>query len=122
MTTTGQHTFLPWLRRGVGTTIERADDDPTAAPRASLEVNLAVTGGSLSGPIDVKLALYGPGDIASLDQRVVIRTWPRPDVFQSEPNFFPLIELQPADLPWRFTPAAASGARSSRWLTPRSRR
>jgi hypothetical protein len=118
MTTTGQHTFLPWLRRGVGTTIERADDDPTAAPRASLEVNLAVTGGSLSGPIDVKLALYGPGDIASLDQRVVIRTWPRPDVFQSEPNFFPLIELQPADLPWRFTPAAASGADRLRpWLT-----
>ena len=109
MSTIGQHIFLPWLRRGVGTTITRADGDPTTAPRASLDATVTIGPGPLSAaPVDVTLSLYGPGDIAALDQRVVIRTWPRPDVFQCEPNYFPLLEVQPADLPWRFTPARAN--------------
>ena len=73
---------------------------------------------SNAGPAPVvPLALYGPGDIGMLDARVVIRTWPRPNVFEAEPNYFPLIELQPADLPWRYTPARANAADRLRpWL------
>jgi hypothetical protein len=106
----GQHFFLPWLRRGIGIKVSRADGDPTTAPRATLDVGVTIGGGPLSagGAVDVPLSLYGPGDIAALDPRVVIRTWPRSDVFQGEANYFPLIEVQPADLPWRFTPARAN--------------
>jgi hypothetical protein len=107
----GTHTFLPWIRRGVGTQIDRVDGDATSAARTTLPVTVAVGGGPLStaaGPVSVPLALYGPGDVTALDPRTVIRTWPRPNVFQAEPNFFPLIELQPADLPWRYTPARAN--------------
>lgn len=113
----GQHTFLPWLRRGIGIEISRADDDPTPSARASLDIGVAIGGGPLSSTVPVSLSLYGPGDVATLDPRTVIRTWPRPSVYQSEPNFFPLIEIQPADVPWRFTPARRSAADRLRpWL------
>jgi hypothetical protein len=111
MSELGLHSFLPWLRRGVGVGIARVDGDTTPAPRATLDVKVSIGGGPLStaaGPVDVPLSLYGPGDVTALDTRAVIRTWPRPDVYQSEPNYFPLIELQPADLPWRYTPARAN--------------
>ncbi len=107
----GYHTFLPWLRRGIGIEISRTDDDPTPAPRATLDIGVTIGPGPLStGATNVSLALYGPGNVATLDPRTVIRTWPRPNVYQSEPNYFPLIELQPADVPWRFTPARRSAA------------
>lgn len=117
----GTHTFVPWIRRGVGTQIGRVDGDPTSATRATLAVSLAIGGGPLStaaGAIPVPLALYGPGDAQTVDARSVIRTWPRPDVFEAEPNYFPLIELQPADLPWRYTPARANASDRLRpWLS-----
>jgi hypothetical protein len=116
----GSHTFLPWVRRGVGTAITRADGDPTAAPRATLSVSVAIGGGPLStaaGPVPIPLSFYGPGDVKTIDPRSVIRTWPRADVYQAEPNYFPLIELQPADLPWRYTPAIANAEDRLRpWL------
>jgi hypothetical protein len=116
----GKHIFLPWLRRGIGVNIARADDDPIAAPRASLNVGVAIGPGPLStagGATAVPLALYGPGDIGNLQAGTVIRTWPRPNVFEAEPNYFPLVELQPADLPWRYTPARASAKDRLRpWL------
>jgi hypothetical protein len=87
---------------------------------------------STSGPgvVSVSLPLYGPRDIKG-PERVVIRTWPRANVFEAEPNYFPLsanvfeaepnyfplIELDPADLPWRYTPArAAPTDRLRPWL------
>ena len=37
--------------------------------------------------------------------------------FRRSPNYFPLIELQPADLPWRYTPARANAQDRLRpWL------
>ncbi len=116
----GKHSFLPWIRRGVSIHVSRADDDATPSPRAMLNVGVTIGPGPSSNPAApevVPLALYGPGDIHSLDQMVVVRSWPQPDVFQAEPNYFPLLELQPADLPWRFTPSrATSKDRLRPWL------
>src|SRR5689334_23740532 len=42
-----------------------------------------------------------------LDPRVVVRTDPRPNSVDVEPNYLPLIEFDPPDLPWLFTPAAS---------------
>lgn len=117
----GKHIFLPWIRRGVGTQLSRVDGDANAAPRATLDAGITIGPGPLSNagpPTVVPLSLFGPGDVTALDPRVVIRTWPRPDVFDAEPNFFPLIELQPADLPWRYTPARANAKDRLRpWLS-----
>jgi hypothetical protein len=116
--TLGRHTFLPWLRRGVGTRIARLDGDVSGSARASLDVSVAIGGGPLShDPLAVHLDLYGPGDVKAFDMRAVVRTWPRADVHEAEPNYFPLVELDPPDLPWRYTPARANARDRLRpWL------
>jgi hypothetical protein len=100
----GSYAFLSWLRTGVSTGIARTDGAGPAAPRAAVDLALTLN----TGPAQVSLALYGPGDVTGLDPRVVIRTWPRPGVVDAEANYFPLIEFAQADLPWRYTPARAS--------------
>jgi hypothetical protein len=54
------------------------------------------------------LSLYGPGDVVGVDPRLIVRTDPRPASTDVEPNYFPLIEFDPPDFPWLFTPAKAS--------------
>jgi hypothetical protein len=117
----GNHVFLPWLRRGISTQTSRVDGLGGPEARAAIDIGVSIGPGPLSttapGNVSISLGLYGPGDIRGLDNRVVIRTWPRPNVFEAEPNYFPLIELDPADLPWRYTPARANPADRLRpWL------
>jgi hypothetical protein len=105
----GKHTFLPWLRRGISTQIGRVDDGSASNElRSQVTVSVSVGPGPSSGEVEVPLALFGPGDVALVDGRAVVRHWPRADVFEVEPNLFPLLELVPADLPWRYTPARAN--------------
>src|SRR5215207_340792 len=112
---TAAHAFLPWLRRGIATAIARDDDDPTAAPRVVLPVTVGFNAGSLTPR--ARLVLAGPGEIVGFDPRAVARTWPRPGVTDAETNYFPLVELDQADLPWRYSPARASVKQRLRpWL------
>lgn len=111
----GKYIFLPWLRRGAATEIARFDG---AASPAQARVAFDV-GVSFQGPLTVKpvsLALYGPGDVIGFDMRAVLRTWPAPNVFEAESNYFPLIEFDQPDLPWRYT--ASSAERTKDRLRP----
>ena len=50
-------------------------------------------------------------------RRVVIRTTPRPDELDAEPNYFAAVEFDQADFPWRYTPARADArGRLRPWL------
>lgn len=63
------------------------------------------------------LELFGPGEVTGFDTRTVIRTWPQPGVMDAEPNYFPIVEFDQADLPWRYTPArATAGHRLNPWI------
>lgn len=109
MSTIARYSFLSWAKRGIGARVTAVDPlDATNPPwpqRASVPVSLVVN----EGPrIDRRLALYGPGDIVSLDARAVVRTDPRPDVTDFEPNYLASVEFYDEDLPWRYTPAAAT--------------
>ncbi len=124
-----RYVFLSWLRRGVGTAIEPRESDAGTAARVKVPVTVAFNAGSLSGT--VPLELFGAGEVTGFDPRAVIRVWPRPDVFDAESNYFPLIEFDQPDLPWRLTPARAEiNDRLRPWLAlivarktkPRSRR
>src|SRR6187200_629700 len=95
----GAYAFLPWLRRGLAASIERRDMTGPPATRATAEIAVDFNEHSLSATAPLTLA--GPGDVAGLDPRAVIRVWPRPGVNDAEPNYFPLIEFDQADLPWR---------------------
>jgi hypothetical protein len=113
----GKYAFLPWLRQGISTQVTPVEGD--AVPlRANVHVEVQIGGGEESkDPIPLDIGLFGPADVKSFDARAVTRHWPRADVLEVEPNFFPLIELFPADLAWRYTPARANPADRLRpWL------
>lgn len=110
-TSLASNAFLPWLRRGISA---RAGGAPGADGR--LNVPVVVDFGE-SREASLTLRLFGPGEVTGLDPRLVIRTWPAPNVHDAEPNFFPLVELHAPDLPWRYSPIAAPAAdRLQPWL------
>ncbi|HEX7312062.1 MAG TPA: hypothetical protein VF232_12885 [Gaiellaceae bacterium] len=125
MSTVATYSFLPWLRQGVANTIASADGDPAVKTRASVHVELQLSGDPVGGgpaptqtfPRDI--ALYGPGDIVGIDTRAVVRTEPRHLVGNFESNFLPAVDFYDEDFPWRYTPAApdASRLRLRPWIT-----
>ncbi|MDM0078710.1 hypothetical protein QTH90_30180 [Variovorax sp. J2P1-59] len=115
MATLARYSFVSWLRRGVGTQIARRDGDAGNTPRAVVNVHVGFNNDTLG--VDVPLELYGSGELASLDAFTVVRTWPRPDAPDAEPNYFPLVEVREADALWRLTAAApAANGRLRPWL------
>ena len=43
------------------------------------------------------LRMYGPGDVAGIDERQVVRVEPEPDTATMAPNYFPLVEFARPD-------------------------
>lgn len=120
------YSFLPWLRRGVATTITAADGDRTIATRATTHVDLTLSGDPVAGGAELTadvaqdVALYGPGDVIGIDQRAVVRTEPRSWITNFEGNYLAAIDFYDEDFPWRYTrprPAATTCGcgRGSRW-------
>jgi len=112
--TIATYAFLPWLRRGLASQIARRDGE--TSPDIHVRVPLSLTlNANLS--VTVPLALKGPGEVAALDQDVIARVYPKPNAFDVESNYFPLLELEQPDLPWRYTPARENPANRLRpWL------
>ncbi len=113
-----RYSFLSWARRGIGARIDVTDplgpSNPTLPVRASVAVSLEINGGSR---VDRTVALHGPSDVGGLDGRAVIRTDPRPNVSDFEPNYLASIELYDEDLPWRYTPVRATAQHRLRpWI------
>jgi hypothetical protein len=112
----GSFTFLPWLRRGVASEITRGEGEPPLAGTdpARVQVPVSVT---LNETLTrtVPLSLLGAGDVTGVDGDVIIRISPPHGSFDVESNYFPLLEFDQADFPWRYTGAKA-GAESR--LTP----
>jgi hypothetical protein len=114
---TASYAFLPWLRQGLAGGITRADGEATPAPRAAVDVTVVVGAGGEQRPVTTNLSLFGPGEVAAIDPRVVVRVAPKPGELDAEPNELPMVEFAEPDLPWRFT-AATAGAldRLRPWL------
>ena len=115
--------FAPWSRRGLA----RAHRNPDTAggplavrPRITVGLTLqAKTGGNPAAAVsgNVDLTLYGPADIIGIDQRLIVRTDPRPNVTNFEPNYLAIVDFDPPDFPWLLTPAHADGTDRLRpWL------
>ena len=106
-----QLTFRSWLRRGLATQQKLLN---ASDPRASVKIDVAISG--IVTPPSVTLALFGPGDVKNLITSSVIRTWPKAGARNAEANYFPLIEFDQADLPWRYSPQTTSGNNIKPWL------
>ena len=110
----GSYHFRSWVRRGVGADAGQADG-PGLAARAELDVTLTVTalaGGTLvtdTPPPQMKVYLYGPGDVIGIDPRHIIRTEPRDLTVNFEPNYLAGIEFDQADFPRRCPMATGCG-------------
>jgi hypothetical protein len=118
--TLGRYHFQAWARRGIGASLTNIDTG-TLPDRANLTVQVAlqVTDGLTPNPVlppSVTVQLYGPGDIAGVDPRMVIRTEPRQFTVNYEPNYLTGIEFDAPDFPWMFTPAAPNGDRLHPWV------
>jgi hypothetical protein len=113
-------TFMSWIRQGLATQIIRREGEaaPGApAERAAVAVGLTVN----ETEVTTTLRLFGPEDVRGINTDAIVRHWPARDVFDAEPNFFPLIEFEDADLPWRYTPASPKrreGSTQDLQLTP----
>lgn len=113
--------FLPWTRRGLAVALDTEDNLGVGAPlaargSASIGVTLASPHqGTAIAPMPMRL--FGPGDVIGFDQRLVVRTDPKPNTRDFEPNYMSIIDLDPPDFPWMLTPAKAQGdTRLRPWL------
>jgi hypothetical protein len=111
------YAFLPWLRRGLASEIARPDGTLTGEPRASVAVKILLDAAGDPREIPVPLALHGPGEVAGVDPRVVIRSVPKAGEIDAEPSNFVSVEFDQADFAWRYTAAKAdASARLKPWL------
>ncbi|MFW9994092.1 MAG: hypothetical protein ACFFD4_18755 [Candidatus Odinarchaeota archaeon] len=122
------YVFLPYFRQGMTKYIN--DDDyaqwdafgATTDQRTGREIYITVNQVNVGHNIQQTVKFYGPGDVTGIDPRIIIRTDPKNNVGDFEPNYFPLIEFSEPDFPWRFTPAkslsVSSGGNSYSRLRP----
>jgi hypothetical protein len=113
----GCYSFLPWLSRGLATEIIRQDDGSTEGePHALFPITVWFNDAE-DLTATVNLAVFGPGEVVGIDQRLIIRVWPTRDANDAETTFFPAIEFRDPDFPWRYTPArAGDGDHLRPWL------
>ncbi len=118
--TLGRYHFQAWARRGIAASLNNPDGGalPSRA-KLSVQLFLEVQGGSAPNPVlpaATPVALFGPGDVAGIDPRMVIRTEPRQYTVNFEPNYLSGIEFDTPDFPWLFTPASPNGDRLRPWV------
>ena len=115
--------FVPWARRGLARAHSNADAKGAsfaARPRITVGLTLQArqdgnVATAVSGNVD--LTLYGPSDIIGIDQRLVVRTDPKVNATNFEPNYLALVDFDPPDFPWMLTPARANPTHHLRpWL------
>lgn len=108
----GTYSFLPWLRLGVANNIQNDDLDQSVMARATMAVDLTLTGAPVEGETALTAAvhrdveLYGPGDVVGIEAGAIVKVEPREGITNFEPNYLPYIEFYDEDFPWRYTPAA----------------
>jgi hypothetical protein len=120
--------FLSFVREGMSSALSTIDDlgKGAAIPAlATVDVSVPVTGADYQDPNQPKpdtvatmhVTVQGPGDVIGINPRQVIRTFPRANTTNAETTMFPLVEFDRVDLPWMFTPAAATPDKRLRpWL------
>ena len=114
--------FMPWTRSGLACAHSNADSNAPLAARPKVKVGLTLQAKQDGNPVaglagGIELALYGPGDIIGIDPRLVVRTDPKPNSTNFEPNYLAIIDFDPPDFPWLLTPAHANVNQQLRpWL------
>jgi hypothetical protein len=116
----GHYYFLPSCRQGLAAAIGEAADAQRGGITLTLKANARAKGGSYPDDpttLPPKPAqLYGPGDILGFQERMVVRTDPKPGVGDFEAEYFPAIEFADADFAWRYTADVGRGEGLEPWI------
>jgi hypothetical protein len=125
-----KYTFLPWIRRGLSSKIDEVDNlnsfsvaPPDGWNRGRSEMDIHVNIEAKKGDVKLqdqvtqKIKVVGPGDIISIDKRIVVKTEPKNWITNYEPNYFPYIEFYEVDFLWRYSPAAPINNKLRPWLS-----
>lgn len=99
---TEQQRFVSWVRFGAGA---------ARAAASPVEVTARIAG----EPVTQSIRLLGPGDVVGL-ARGIVRRGPPQNALGVTPAMFPLVELQPADLPWRYSPVMPAATELVPWI------
>lgn len=106
------YTFLPWLRKGIGTKITDEENNGAAGgtnERASIDVQLKITAGSSDEIFKEKeVHIMGPGDIVGISPTAVVKNDPLDKMADFEPNYLASIDFYDEDFAWRYSPAKAN--------------
>ncbi|MCD4650320.1 MAG: hypothetical protein K8S56_00815 [Candidatus Cloacimonetes bacterium] len=119
MTDTHYH-FISSARQGLAAAI---DNKVTGSQkRAQIDLLLKVarrskdSGDWDNDSIERSVQLYGPGDVVGFDERMIVRTDPKPNTGNFEPNYFPAIEFADFDFVWRFSTNPAEDKGLTPWI------
>jgi hypothetical protein len=124
------YSFLPWSRQGVSAGISETDTlgvtNGNEVERAKLDAELTLQYVGLDNVpqqknISKTIRIAGPGDVAGVNPRAIVRTEPKSGVTNFEANGLAYIEFYEEDFLWRYTPAASkeqtpAGTRLRPWL------
>ena len=101
--------FLSWYRKGLAARVQApTNSDPLAVtmpPESIIPVKVTLgEPSSTTKTASATVRVHGPGDVAALDARQIVRTWPPADAQAVASDTFPMIEFADAGLPWLLTP------------------
>jgi hypothetical protein len=110
--------FLPWVRRGLTVALGNVDTMGALPAHATAQVGVKLAGAFAGEAIPpIAMQLYGPGDVVAIDTALVVRTDPRRNATNFEPNYLAIVDFDPPDFPWMLTPASATATDRLRpWL------
>lgn len=118
MTKKSEYKFNSFARMGLANNIVKAD---SSKDRAAIDVSFKLKGEEDISTIEKSgIRLWGPGDILGYDtEKLHVRLEPRDEAGDFESNYFPFVEFNEPDFPWRFTPKAtpSGGGGLTPWLT-----
>ena len=99
-----RYVFLPHARTGIAAALV-TPFAWTLPVRATVNMRVPVVDDR--GGIDAEMTVhvYGPADVIEIDQRQVIRAFPKADAVDAEVDDLVHVEFDRPDLPWLFTPA-----------------
>ena len=67
--------------------------------------------------VGIDIRMFGPGDVAGIDDEQVVRVHPEPETQRMPSNYFPHVEFMRPDMPWLFSPERADDeGRARPWL------
>ena len=113
-----QYTFLSWYRKGLVNYINTVDTPGTTGPQGMPSITFELELNDLqTATVQQDIDIIGPGHIAGLNDKAIIKTFPQNGVKNAEYTNLAYLEFYEEDFPWRYTPAQADGNRLRPWVT-----